>query len=254
VGFKPLEAKMSGTVLIADRIATNRIVLRSMLGKLFDNYLMADSGLSAIDCLVDHAPDVAIVSGDFTDWEVSALLVRMRLMAPGMRVLCLVPNSLPARMVAFDAGSDDVMAQPVDHSLLIARVRRLLRTAGPVQAMASGLAEPSKSFEGLVPIRLISTQAVTRSELVAQLRTQHLMARDHTQTGRATVLWGQSAEYQFAGRCIASAKSPVVCVLPGLNARRETELLDQGAADVLTEQSALPELRVRLLRVLPAAA
>lgn len=147
---------MDGTILIVDDVATNRIVLKAKLGAAQYRPIMAATGADALRLTRHEQPDLILL--DLLLPDMSGIEVLRRLRAdPATRhtPVIVVSSSTSAKdlLEALATGADDVFPKPCDDSVLLARVRNLLRRHQDRQenwdqqeTQIYGLAEDSQHF------------------------------------------------------------------------------------------------------------
>ncbi|MGB1034506.1 MAG: hypothetical protein ACPGVS_05725 [Primorskyibacter sp.] len=255
---------MTATVLIADRNAAHRIILRSMTAGVFDRTRMAGTVDELMADLSLDLPDMIVIAADMVASPLADLIARVRLMAPGTPVMVVVADALPAHIAAFDAGADDVMAQPLNQALFHARARRLLRNHAPAVSRATGLAEAAGDFSGVIPVVLLRTHATAGGDLVGS-DLQDNIARDLRRVGLSisspdtaahavALYWGvgQPIDRAYSVLDTGGHDGPtrsVICVIPHASPEAEATLLAYGAADVQTGPPASELLRARIDRI-----
>ena len=163
---------MVGKILIVDGVATNRIVLKVALAEAFYQPVLAADGESCLHLARDFAPDLILLDLVLPDQSGVSLIRQLRA-DPATRdipVLALAADTdQAARLLALQAGADDVLAKSVDHQSLLARVRNLLRNREGFDGFASGaagsgllgFAEPATTFAGAAHISILSDHAET---------------------------------------------------------------------------------------------
>lgn len=148
---------MTGRILIVDALATNRIVLKVKLSAAFYRVVQAGSGHDAIGMAGRARPDLVII-GDLPDMTPAEFIAKLNRVAgaPAPPVITLLPcdrNSL--RIAALQAGAADVITQPYDEHVLLARLRAIMRHRQleadlgmhPDTADALGFAEEPAGFQ-----------------------------------------------------------------------------------------------------------
>lgn len=154
---------MTGTILIADGVPTNRIVLRVKLRAAYYDVLQAATGAEALLEVRRNKPDLVIASADLPDMAGRDFCLRLRALPQALDTPVILVHSEPdyaQRIRALAAGADDVISRPVDELVLLARLRSLLRARHAEDELrlrddtrrALGLAEPPASF--LAPARV----------------------------------------------------------------------------------------------------
>lgn len=165
---------MQRRILIADGIPANRIVFRVKLTDAFYQPLLAADGAGCLRMARTEQPDLILMSFDMPDRPGPVLLAALR----GDPATCKIPviafvppGDAAARLAAFRAGADDVMSRPPDMTVLLARIRNLLRQREEASLMAGawgghlaqmpGLAEPAADFAEAGEIGLVATRPET---------------------------------------------------------------------------------------------
>lgn len=160
---------MSGRILIIDTVATNRIVLKvKMLAAHFA--VDACANLSeAMAIMATHRPDLVLINLSDTAENRHDFCRRIKADQDSGTIAIIavgVPDTSRARLAALDAGADDVMPRPMNDTLLMARIRSLLRAGGANQELllrdstsrALGFQEKPQSFEKPAQVALVSAR------------------------------------------------------------------------------------------------
>lgn len=124
----------SHVLLVDDDASVRRALERALVLHGFEVQAAA-SGADALRMLAIRAPDVMVL--DVSMPEVDGMEVCRRLRAAGdmTPVLMLTArDSVGDRVAGLDAGADDYLLKPFALDELLARLRALLRRAGPVEA------------------------------------------------------------------------------------------------------------------------
>lgn len=161
---------MTGRILIADGVPTNRIVLRVRLSSAYYEVVQAGSGAEALRVARRDRPDLVIAATDLPDTDGETLCRKLRGMAGLSDTPVILLHPAPdraTRLRLLAAGADDVIARPVDERALLARLRNLLRARHTEDELrlredtrrALGLAEPPRAFERPARIALVPVQA-----------------------------------------------------------------------------------------------
>ena len=121
---------MSGRILIIDSIATNRMILKvKLLSAQYE--VRAVTNLLQAEALMSHArPDLVIVNlGDHSEDRYGFCQdLRDDFTTSDIAILGVgTANTAKARLAALDVGVKDILPHPIDETLLLARVRSLLR-------------------------------------------------------------------------------------------------------------------------------
>jgi len=150
---------LHGKILIVDAIATNRIVLKVKLKKAYYDVLQAATVQDAFAISRAQTPDLVIAALDLPDGGAADLSRQLSANAKTEHIPVIATGCQPDaadRMKTLDAGVRDVLCQPVNETLLLGRVRSLIRAHNAAAewqmredtCRALGLAETSDGFEG----------------------------------------------------------------------------------------------------------
>lgn len=177
---------MQGKILIVDAISTNRIVLKVKLASAFYEVLQASTADEACVAALRHAPDLIISAMALPDGDAGDLSKRLQRnpqtrAIPIMVVACR-PNP-DSRLNALESGVQDVMVKPIDDTLLLARVRSLIRAHNSAAewqmrddtSRALGFAEDSADFGPPGRSVIVSADARQAQNWIQNLRP-HLRA------------------------------------------------------------------------------
>ncbi|MEP0963645.1 MAG: diguanylate cyclase [Roseobacter sp.] len=181
---------MQGKILIVDAISTNRIVLKVKLASAFYEVLQASTADEACVAALRHAPDLIISSMVLPDGDAGSLCKRLT-RNPQTRAIPMMAVAGRAdsdsRLQALEDGVQDVMNKPIDDTLLLARVRSLIRahnTAAEWQmrddtSRALGFAEDPADFGPPGRTVIVSANNVTSQNWIQQLRPHLRSSLDH---------------------------------------------------------------------------
>ncbi|MFN2305394.1 MAG: diguanylate cyclase [Paracoccaceae bacterium] len=273
---------MSRKVLIIDSVATNRIVLRvKMKAAQYD--VVAFPNCNEADPHVrSDPPDLLLInlSDPTEDRYAFCRQLRSDNATANLGIIALgMDDTAKARFAALDAGADEVLPSPLNDSLLLARVRHLLRRRNLYQewTMQDGtnasFGWEEERAESLTPaaVLLLSDNPVTSVDLSALLqaglghavrqlpatrvltstppmRVPDLYVIDasdaHNRPDRLMQLVSDlhgCAERRFAGRMV---------ILPRNRPDLAALFLDLGADDVVDTQVAAPEIGLRARNLL----
>ncbi|MEQ6204063.1 diguanylate cyclase [Sulfitobacter sp. HNIBRBA2951] len=269
---------MQGRILIVDGISTNRIVLKVKLAAAFYQVEQAGTLAEAIALIEASAPDLVLTAMNLPDGTAAMLCTKLRsTRATAMLPVLAVANTdnRDARIDTLRAGAIDVMAKPVNETLLLGRVRNMIRAQHQYAdwqmredtTCALGLAEAPAEFVRPSSVSLIGTDASPLQGWVRRLQP-HLRARYSVTMLRDAIaglhkgspsdavvlaLPHTAAETDDCLRLIsamrASANTRDIALLVIQNTAdpaRATLALDMGADDVMTAGFDGPEVALRL--------
>ncbi len=141
---------MHGRILIADDVATNRIIYKVKLGDAHYEPLLAADGQGCLAMARTEHPDLILLDLVLPDMPGTDVLRDLRA-DPATRhipVIALTASRDPEdRLKGLSAGADDVMTKPLCDQVLLARVRNLLRARGEEGFVASAWGMPVHSLQ-----------------------------------------------------------------------------------------------------------
>lgn len=265
---------MAGRILVADDMASNRIVLKAKLTAARHAVVLAPSLEEAPSIAAAGQCDVAIV--DIGQPRERALAVCRALKSPtGARAPAVIalaePGDGAARCAALEAGADDVLSRRVDDALLLARIRGLLRARHREAELglrddtrdALGLAEPEATFEHPGHALLVSRNLVDaeswRAAIAPRLRDRLEIVDPDTlldlvgEGPDVVVVAADDGQRHDGLRLIAELRSRVeartaglIAVLAPGDTSGAAAALDLGADDVVFERLDPAELVLRI--------
>jgi two-component system, cell cycle response regulator len=276
---KLMEGSMGGKILIADDVATNRIVLKVKLAAAFYETFQSSSGAETLEKARANRPDLILLDVELPD--LSGIEVCKRLKAdPQTRdipvVMVTAFRDMARKIEALEAGADEVFWKPLDEVVLLARLRSLLRARETAHELGMrqgiyrelGCAEPAAAFEPQALVGLISQQPETRDRWERELRhyiSDRLVAMDPDQamgfgdqSGIPDVFVLRVDPAQPGGgmrlmselRSRQATRHAAICVVLPAGARDTAAMaLDLGANDLLEADADPAEmaLRIRML-------
>jgi len=121
---------MPGRILIADDVATNRIILKVKLSAASYKVIQAKSGQQVLEYAEMETPNLCILDVTLPDIDGITLCQRLRANPATQKVPIILVSTQSddmTRLAAFAAGADDFLVKPFDDLALMARVRNILR-------------------------------------------------------------------------------------------------------------------------------
>ncbi|MCK8463868.1 diguanylate cyclase [Aliiroseovarius sp. S1339] len=175
---------MSERILIADDLATNRIVLKVKLTVACYEVIQADRCADVATLARDTQPDLIILGRGRTDCSLSTCRQLKADATLGSIPIIVVSDQddQRARLEAIMAGADDVFSKPLNEATLMAMVRNLIRARGAEDEVLRrrdlsrdfGCAEAPALFERHARVALIAPDAETgiywRMHLATEIR------------------------------------------------------------------------------------
>ena len=166
------EEAMAEKILIVDNMSVNRIMLKVKLKEACHESIQAGDGLSALKLARDEQPKLILL--DMMLPDISGIEVCRRLRAdPATNhipvVIITASTDRARRLEALLAGADEFLTKPLNESILLARIRSLLRaceTEDELRLRAAtcgemGFAEPGSAFEIPDHLGLIAPDTAT---------------------------------------------------------------------------------------------
>lgn len=187
---------MQGKILIVDGIATNRIVLKVKLAAAFYQVIQASSISEAIEKARLERPDLIIASLAMLEGDAENLCVHLKGCQTTKTTPILAINYSDGdeqRLAALKAGIQDVLRNPIDDTLLLGRVRSLIRARNSadewqVKEEAScflGMSEPAQEFVTCSHCMLVSDNQAQSTQWAAGLRGKLPYRLSHATTAGA---------------------------------------------------------------------
>lgn len=105
-------------------------------GLIFEGYRVdvVYDGKAALAAARDQPPDLVVLDWMLPGLDGLEVCKRLRAASDVPILMLTAKDSIPDRVVGLDAGADDYLVKPFAFDELLARVRALLRRAGPPQA------------------------------------------------------------------------------------------------------------------------
>ena len=271
---------MDGRILIIDDVATNRIVFKVKLGAARYHPMMASGGADGLRMARKELPDLILLDLMLPDISGIDVLRSLR-QDPATRdipvIVVSASTALDDRLMALEAGADDVFVKPYDDELLLARMRNLLRCRQEFAVLTEsndttlfGMAEMGAEFRhpghlalvtdrpevafrlrrDLLPVMrgtisvLEHGNALSDTDLGRRGADVYVIDADGPQSDRALHLLSDlrsRAATRHAGICLLTSAAPRAEVLMGF---------DLGANAILTADMPIAELALRLRAVL----
>nr|WP_309501474.1 diguanylate cyclase [uncultured Roseovarius sp.] len=267
---------MSGNIMIVDAVATNRIVLKVKLTAAHFRVSQAASAAEALRAATITPPDMIIASATLPDADSAAFIERLRArsdLATIPVVILLNVDDQPGRIAALRAGANDVLSQPMDERVLMAKIRSLLRQHHNLQELrlnagpdgAAGFAEAQSSFANRGQIAIVAQNRAEALALRARLAqcTAHrltIIATDQPMSAQVGarrtdifVILTNWENRETGLKVMAELRaspdtrhSKIIVVVQNTAPRLTATLLDMGASDIMTGPTDASELALRI--------
>lgn len=266
---------VQGTILILDGVSTNRIMLKVQLTAAWYRVAQHDRLAGLLPVIRRVRPDLILCAMDLPDGDaldIRAALGAGEALADIPIVAIAAQNDRAARIRALSGGIDDVLNHPYDDTMLLARIRSLLRTHAAAAelrlqgaAHSSGFHEPGCRFArpaARAHVALVTQTAVAGAVWRARLqdRLRHYLAqhRMDDMQGLLSDPVPDAIIVELSGNRTGlnlladlKARSPTRCaaiiaVTNTNDPQLASEALDRGADDVLPGGFDAQELALRL--------
>ncbi len=197
------DMSVHGTILVLDGTSTNRIMLKVQLTAAWYHVVQGEKVQGLAGLLRRARPDLVLTAQTLPDG--TAADVKKLVMADpelaDVPVVAIAPqNDKAARLQALSDGLDDVLAHPFKDTLLLARVRSLMRVRAESQDLRLGGSQPIGFAE---PAPALITPP--KSGHVALL----------TQTSSIGAKWRNALANRLKHRLTAHTSSNLQCLLSG---------------------------------------
>ncbi|WP_458791284.1 diguanylate cyclase [Yoonia sp. MH D7] len=171
---------MTGRILIIDTVPTNRIVLKvKMLAAQF-GVDACGSQQEAELIIARERPDLILInlSDPIEDRHAFCRKLKDDPETASIAIISVgVADTARTRFAALDAGADDVLPRPINDSLLLARIRSLLRVRNARQELilrdstsrALGFEEVRADFAATAKVALLSSSLISGEAIAAKL-------------------------------------------------------------------------------------
>lgn len=270
---------MHGKILVIDPISTNRIVLKVKLSAAHYDVVQARTIAEARKAISQDAPDVILTSLQLPDGDASDLAMQVRQCAKSGDIPMIAIESdgrQETRLRLLAAGFDDVMTRPLDDTLLLARVRSLVRVCNSAAewrmrddtSRALGLAEAPAPFDRPARVTVISTdmaEATNWTHKLTPLMNACLsVARPQDGLGPSRDLNADQAPDVFILHMQPTTSAPILRLLAEIRSHARTrhsgvlvvqsgcdsdiagQALDIGANDLMVSGFAASEIALRV--------
>ncbi|MFY0597694.1 MAG: diguanylate cyclase [Cognatishimia sp.] len=270
---------MPGKLLIVDNIATNRIVLKAKLSDVYYDVQQAANTDEALKRLHDTPTDLVLVNGHLEDRDSIQFCkdIRTNPRTSHLPILMLCNHQdRDTRLRALAAGVSDILVRPIDHVVLLARLRSLLRTHESAEehhqrqktTRAFGFAENQAGFKKQARIHLAtpdSASSVRWSAVLKGMVPFKLVPKVHTETLKdisgapapdVFVIAVDSAQPDQALRLVAEIRARastrnagILVVVEDDHRRTIVDAMDLGAHDVMAFGFDPHEMALRVSRL-----
>ena len=262
---------VQGTILVLDGVSTNRIMLKVQLTAAWYQVVQGEKLVGLARLMRRTRPDLVLTAHSLPDGA-AADVKRLMGNDPALAdvpIVAIVPqNDKAARLQALADGMDDVLAHPFKDTLLLARVRSLLRVRADRQDMrvkddpqSVGFAEPAPlpiapPVAAKIAILTQSTGTQWRDALAAG--THHEITAHRNLRGILSGATPDAVVVELGADCAglniladlrargATRHTALIGVVQNENANLAAEALDRGADAVCLGGFNTDEISLRL--------
>lgn len=266
---------MSGRILIVDTVATNRIVMKVKLLAAQYDVVACGSQTEAMASFADQRPDLIIInlSDPVEDRHAFCRSLKDDSQTADIAIIGTgIADTSRARFAALDAGVDDAMPTPIQDTLLLARIRSLLRMRHTPAELwmrhgtqkSLGFEEAKTPFHGPARIVFLTNDTRASTGVIAKLNRINPLGVKVQSTIDALLPVGDAPELfvidsttfdhprEDLFRLVADLRSrdrsrlvPQMIILPSDAVDDAAMALDLGADDVVTSGVCSGELGIR---------
>ena len=275
---------MSGKILIIDPVSTNRIVLRVKMMAAQYSVETCETCQDAVSMIDDVCPDLILINLD-SDSEDGFDFCRALRSKAHTRDIAIIStgasHNSQIRFRALDAGADDVLPRPISDTLLLARIRSLLRRRNThldlalrdTTGQALGFENDRATFRPAAHVSVISHHAKEGVALLSRLQaglgqrvqliSGHVRFDTFPDKARpdlfvihgADGLLRQSALLQLVCNLRTRAetsRAAQLVVVPPHEMEMAAMLMDLGVTDVVFADASEDELALRAKKLIEA--
>ena len=267
---------MAGCILVAEKVATTRILLKVILSAAHYDVVQAGDAETALKLAKSARPSLIMIGDSLCDGDRFTLLESLK-SHPTTRhipMIVLTDRADPAwRIAALGAGADELMRRPVREVPLLARIRSLLRAAETDAALSQreaavhdlGFAEASPSYSSRGRIALVAEDRARgeawRAALAPHMRQQlivlpaktAILAAQSDSPADIYVVEADEPNRETGLRLVAELRaraatrySAVVIVHDKADTETSATALDLGANDLVEAEFNACEMALRL--------
>jgi DNA-binding response OmpR family regulator len=177
-------------VLVVDDEQPIRELVRSYLRSERMEVITAEDGLSALEAIRQHAPDVVVLDVMLPGLDGIEVCRRLRSFSDAYVLMLTARGEETDRVIGLSIGADDYLVKPFSPRELMARIKALLRRprAAPAAVGPAGLSVDSPRHEVLVDERPVSLTVIEFDLLAALAREPGVVLTREQLLDR---VWGQ---------------------------------------------------------------
>ena len=151
-----MKKKPADTILIADDLRTNRMVMRKALEEEGYTFIEASNGQEAVEMAIEHQPEVIIMDGLMPVMDGFEAVRALRTLESFKRTPILMISSLSdekMKLKAIEAGVNDFISKPFEKMELILRCRSYVDIARTNSHYILSTRDPHSNMPNVVALR-----------------------------------------------------------------------------------------------------
>lgn len=174
-----MKKKPADTILIADDLRTNRMVMRKALEEEGYTFIEASNGQEAVEMAIEHQPEVIIMDGLMPVMDGFEAVRALRTLESFKRTPILMISSLSdekMKLKAIEAGVNDFISKPFEKMELILRCRSYMDIARTNSHYILSTRDPHSNMPNVVALRrgLMQKESAT----IVLMRIDHFRSVD----------------------------------------------------------------------------
>ena len=174
-----MKKKPADTILIADDLRTNRMVMRKALEEEGYTFIEASNGQEAVEMAIEHQPEVIIMDGLMPVMDGFEAVRALRTLESFKRTPILMISSLSdekMKLKAIEAGVNDFISKPFEKMELILRCRSYVDIARTNSHYILSTRDPHSNMPNVVALRrgLMQKESAT----IVLMRIDHFRSVD----------------------------------------------------------------------------
>ena len=271
---------MSGKLLVVDHVAANRTTMKVRLAGAFYDVLQAQDLDEAREVLHGDRPDMVLIDSKMPDEDPLRFCRSLRASPKTAHLPVLLlsgKDDRGYRIRALKAGADDVLVRPVENTILLPRLRSLMRrnefsddTLLPKDtAQALGLADAQAEFHSRASVLIATQDSATATvwqhmlrakapyDFSTQILNEALRSVTQSPAPDVFVIMPDASQPETSLRLIAEIRarsatrhSSVLVVLTDATRDLHGDALDLGAQDVMKDGFDGEEMALRISKLI----
>ncbi len=175
---------MAGRILIADNVATNRIVLKVKLATASYEVWQVETAGELLQLATEKTPDLILMDAALPDADSfqTCQTLKDTLETTAIPVVMMTDRfDRDVRLKALRSGAEDILSKPLDEPALLARVRNILRAHGMEEehrrrqgtAAEFGFHEERSEFTGNATFLIVKNRPEPAEKLMRAIQSRN---------------------------------------------------------------------------------